>query len=208
MPPKPKTEEEIAEEKKIILDKTLNIIEKKGYSNLTMREIAKECNSSTAKIYYYFKNKEHIIFLIISLGFEKLKNNLLNHTNDLNNCEDKFITALEVIYNFGVNYSNYYNIMFGVGIPKYLDYANDPELSIIAHEQKKIGLCFYNIYSNIVQDYANSKNTTLTHLEIFAIFSKICGIIHLHNSNLLPEINIQSKELFNCTIKSIMKEFI
>ncbi len=44
-----------------LLENCFKIFSKKGYSKVSIREIAKETCLSTGSIYHYFKNKEDIL---------------------------------------------------------------------------------------------------------------------------------------------------
>ncbi len=44
-----------------ILERCFNIFSKKGYSNVSIREIADEAGVSTGTLYHYFNNKENIL---------------------------------------------------------------------------------------------------------------------------------------------------
>ena len=46
--------------RKELADKCMDLFSKKGYSNVTMREISKELGVSTGSLYHYFPNKEAI----------------------------------------------------------------------------------------------------------------------------------------------------
>jgi AcrR family transcriptional regulator len=46
--------------RKKLADKCMDLFSKKGYSNVTMREISKELGVSTGSLYHYFPNKEAI----------------------------------------------------------------------------------------------------------------------------------------------------
>ncbi|HOD16451.1 MAG TPA: TetR/AcrR family transcriptional regulator [Spirochaetota bacterium] len=46
--------------RKELADKCMDLFSKKGYANVTMREISKELGVSTGSLYHYFPNKEAI----------------------------------------------------------------------------------------------------------------------------------------------------
>ncbi len=59
-----------------ILAKSAEIFARKGYEKASMREISAAAGVSLAAPYYYFKNKETILFQIQKRGFEFLVDNL------------------------------------------------------------------------------------------------------------------------------------
>ncbi len=48
-----------------ILEGAIVLIAKNGYGGTGLRAIAKQCNVSLPKVYYYFPSKEHLLFAII-----------------------------------------------------------------------------------------------------------------------------------------------
>ncbi len=208
---RPKTKEEIEAEKKMILDSALEIFSEHGYKKLTMREIAKKCNSSSTKIYYYFLNKDHIIVELTKIGFSKIMESINNATNDSSSNKENYIATLRCIYEFGIYSNDYYNIMFGVDTPKCMDLIKEDALNELAIEEKNVALNFYNLVNTILSDYLKELNIENDELYAISIFSKISGIIHLVDSHILREINVLhddlfekliSEELFNLEMKS------
>lgn len=47
--------------KEVILEQALYLFQKDGYESVTMRDLAKACNSSLGSFYYHFRNKEEIV---------------------------------------------------------------------------------------------------------------------------------------------------
>ncbi|HAL64567.1 MAG TPA: hypothetical protein DCP10_03230 [Bacteroidales bacterium] len=61
------------ERKKYIAEKTLELINEKGLTNITMEEVASSCNLSKGSIYNYFKNKNALIVSAFSVLLEKVQ---------------------------------------------------------------------------------------------------------------------------------------
>ncbi len=59
------------EYRNILLEKSYDLFSRKGYSNVTMREIAKENGVSTGTLYHYFPNKAAILEQLISWVAER-----------------------------------------------------------------------------------------------------------------------------------------
>ncbi len=207
MPPIPKTTKEIEIEKNIILDSALKIVSAKGCDGLTMRALAKECNSSSTKIYYYFKNKEHILFQLEEFGFLKLKNCIEKATDKKHNPEDKFIAMLEAIYYFGTKESDFFNLMFGVNSPKFLDFFDDSTLKDVAASEKNIALDFFKVLIKTTYSYGLSVNKKVDDEHVVSIFTQIAGIIQLYVANIYPEIDMDSRKVFDITVDSIIFNF-
>ena len=76
---------ELSSRKQEIITVASNLFKEKGYSAVTMRDIAKEMGIKAASLYNHIKNKEEILtFIIISLaeefisGMELIKNSNIN----------------------------------------------------------------------------------------------------------------------------------
>lgn len=207
MPPKPKTKEEIAYEKKIILNNALEIFSESGYSGLTMRDLAKKCEYSPTKIYYYFLNKDEILLSLTDAGFRVLYNNIVESTKNLSTNRDKFLKVLEEIFNFGINEANYFNLMFGIGTPKYNYFISLDDLHDTALLKKNDAIWFYNFIVNMGKDFAKDYNKDYTEIDIFSMISYIIGILTIHNSKMSAEVNLNINDLFQSSIKFILANF-
>lgn len=77
--------------KELIVQTALLLFQKDGYESVTMRDLAKACDSSLGSFYYHFKNKEEIVL-------ELFKNSLSGHIdrtlNYLETREPKLETAM------------------------------------------------------------------------------------------------------------------
>lgn len=82
-----------------ILQQALFLFQKDGYESVTMRDLAKACDSSLGSFYYHFKNKEEIVLELfkVSLGghIERTQKYLESHQPSLETamtwiCRDRF----------------------------------------------------------------------------------------------------------------------
>ncbi len=85
--------------KKIILEQALGLFEKKGYEAVTMRDLAKSCDSSLGAFYYHFASKEAIVLELFTASMdghiERTLKYLEVHKPSLENamlwiCRDRF----------------------------------------------------------------------------------------------------------------------
>ncbi len=61
----PKRVDKSPKQKALILEKAGKLFWDRGYDNTSIRHIARECGFEASNIYYYFPNKEHILFELI-----------------------------------------------------------------------------------------------------------------------------------------------
>lgn len=62
----------------LILEKTALLLDKKGFLNISSKEIAKECNVSQGSIFLHFKTKENLLNMILSNNIIIFENSLKN----------------------------------------------------------------------------------------------------------------------------------
>ena len=62
----------------LILEKTALLLDKKGFLNVSSKEIAKECNVSQGSIFLHFKTKENLLNMILSNNITHFENSLKN----------------------------------------------------------------------------------------------------------------------------------
>ncbi len=205
MPPKNMSKERVELEKQTILDSALSIVGNEGYRAISMRKIGKDCNFSHAKIYYYFSNKDEILLTLVDNGFKILKEKIIQECQKQSNNKDKFITCLTQIYEFGINEPNYFNLMFGIEVPKCSDFIATTNLNKEAIAQKENAMVFYNYFSNVVKEYSHENSFNITRDEILSVFIQVSGIVWFENAKLLKEINQSKETLFDSTVKNIVK---
>jgi TetR/AcrR family transcriptional regulator len=121
---------------KNILKKSAEIIALKGYEKASMREIAGAAGVSLAAPYYYFKNKETILFQIQKKGFEYLVENLKTVVVSDKSAEEKL------------------RIFVGNHVRYFL--SNRNEMKVIIHE--------YDVLSKEYQTQISQIKTEYTHL--------------------------------------------
>lgn len=64
--------------RKLILEKTALLLDKKGFLKISSKEIANECNVSQGSIFLHFKTKENLLNTILLNNISKLKNDFKN----------------------------------------------------------------------------------------------------------------------------------
>ena len=141
---RPKSQEEIEDFKHKILDVTLRLISKNGYEGFSIRKLGPEVGIAPKTVYNYFKSKEEIYLHIITKGFERLYEALSK-----NACEEedpfKKLGALAAAYvRFGLEQSNYYDLMFTWHVPKFNDFRGT-ELEPLAFTELQTALKSFDL---------------------------------------------------------------
>ncbi len=204
MPPKPKTLEEINNERELILKNALVLIVENGYVGLTMRDLAKLCNFSPTKIYYYFSNKEDIVMNIMQKGYQNLTELTFTALEKETTLKGRSECVCKELYNFGINYQEYFNLMFSFGVPHSTDFLKNDILEAKANYFKEIGLSYFDVFSQCHIDYAKSNNVTLNKFQIVAIFAQVIGVLKLYSSKITLELDIEVNLLFKASLEAII----
>ncbi len=204
MPPKPKTQEEISNEKETILNNALILIVEKGYLGLTMRDLAKLCNFSPTKIYYYFSNKDDIVMHIMQRGYELLSELTLSALEKETTLKGRSECACRELFNFGIQYKEYFNLMFAINVPRSTDFLSDEAIKDRANNYKNIAFSYYDLFSQCLIEYAESNNVILHELQILSIFSHILGVLKLNSGKITHVLNVDVDKLFNFALKDII----
>lgn len=79
-----------------------------GYINLNIRNITKECNIGTGTFYNYFKNKERLVFDILTNDW----NTILNKSNQIINDDISFKSKISIISNNINEFLSNYRLIF------------------------------------------------------------------------------------------------
>ncbi|MCP3922050.1 MAG: TetR/AcrR family transcriptional regulator [Desulfobacterales bacterium] len=95
-----------------LLTRCFNIFSQKGYSKVSIREIAKETGVSTGTLYHYFKNKENILEQLFSSIRRRNFDQYLAMTENVDNKEDRF----KLITNFWKEHIEEYQKLFLLAI--------------------------------------------------------------------------------------------
>jgi len=100
-----------------ILSSAWKMVKEEGWQALSIRKIADAIEYSNPVIYSHFENKEAIQFEFIKEGFLKLGLRLKEaKAGKLRSCEQLEAMA-NAYWEFALHNKEYYQIMFGLGIP-------------------------------------------------------------------------------------------
>jgi len=184
------TQEEIEGYRGKILDTALDIIIHEGFQNLSIRKIASRLNVTATTIYNYYKNKDEINLMIRIRGFEKLHDLLTKRSGAFTNIETKLKAMIRAYIEFGLKNPSYYDIMFNLHTPKYLDYAGT-DIEPLAKKEKDNALkCLY-LFSEPISAYLTAKSRQKERFILYQIvkfWSDLHGLITLTNSRLFHEV--------------------
>jgi AcrR family transcriptional regulator len=108
---KERKERQKDEIKNEILKASLKLFHEEGYSNVTMRRIAKKIEYSPTTIYLYFKNKDDIFYELHNLGFKKFAESQQKLTS-ISDPFERLKQHAHAYIRFAIENPEYYDIMF------------------------------------------------------------------------------------------------
>jgi AcrR family transcriptional regulator len=129
--------EEVEKFRNRILDIALDIILKEGFGSLSIRKIASRLGVTATTIYNYYTNKDELNLMIRVRGFETLHAMLKKESDRFtDNMEEQFGAMIRAYVDFGLTRPGYYDLMFNLRTPKYLDYVGT-EMEATARFEKQ-----------------------------------------------------------------------
>lgn len=97
-----------------ILDETRTLLIRKGISNLSIRQIAREVGCSIGTIYFYFDNKDRLIHSLIEEGFEMLVDRLEAAIASGKDAAMRMKLLCRSYIDFAITNPEYYEVMFAL----------------------------------------------------------------------------------------------
>ncbi|NQD69846.1 TetR/AcrR family transcriptional regulator [Sphingobacterium shayense] len=175
-----------------IIEQSWTIVRNEGWQALSIRRIAEAIEYSVPVIYKHFENKEAIQEHFIREGFAALTEHLDLAQQVSTDPSEKIRDIANSYWKFAAQQTDYYRIMFGLGIPTCEKLNSVMEM----HEVSEI-------MSNAILDTAKTsgiKNIDI-HLKIKSFWSTLHGFIaiELLSNSTIPE---KSSPIFNDAIES------
>jgi AcrR family transcriptional regulator len=164
------------EYRKELLDKCFSIFTRKGFSTVTMRELATEIGVSTGTLYHYFPTKESIMEHMFSYVQVTNVNEFISLTEKLESISEKLDLFVEKWKEFG----GFYQSVMLLSI--------DVLRNVSSENSEKIFINFSNHYTS-----AMSRELRIPEHEARSLFIYLLGII-LH-SMLTPSFMPYEKQI-------------
>ena len=190
MPKAPMTHEEVEHTRRRILDTALDIIIDEGFSNLSVRKIATRLGVTATTIYNYYTNKDELNLMIRIRGFEILYDLMTVRSSQTTDMENRLGAMVRAYVEFGRIYPSYYDIMFNLHTPKYLDYVGSDIEPVARHEKQKAMKCltlFVEPISSMISGSGDGKDRFVTE-QVVRFWTDLHGLVTLRNSRLLHEV--------------------
>ena len=190
MPKAPAGPEVVEATRERILKEALFIINKDGYSNLSMRKLALRLGFTAKTIYNYYSNKDELYLMVLTKGFQELAEQFRAAYLSSKNPVEKMHSALNAYVRWGIENKHYYNIMFSMDTPKYADYVGT-KMEGIADRQNRIALQVAEIGTAIITEvalYNGRISPDEVPYRLLHVWSTLHGMVSLYISRVTLEV--------------------
>ncbi|KAA0992811.1 TetR/AcrR family transcriptional regulator [Dyadobacter aurulentus] len=153
-----------------ILAVALRLVKEEGWQSLSIRKIADAIEYSVPVIYDHFANKEDILYELSLDGFRLLERILEKNKRNIRDPRELLKAHAESYWNFAFKNPEYYQLMYGLGMPCSGSGKVKPELN-----------CFRNHIGEAIEKIVTEKKSTddETCFKIHAFWSVLHGLISI-----------------------------
>ena len=182
-----------------ILTAAWDLVNQDGWQNLSIRKIADAIEYSVPVVYDHFENKEAILSEFNRKGFQLLADSLAVAKSKHTNAEQQLEGIAIAYWDFAFQNKEYYQLMFGLGMPTCESLAKVPELS-----------AFINIISTTINQIAGLKPDSMEiWLKIHSFWSMIHGLVSINLvAPPISHLNMNQDEFNKAILKDFIKGFI
>ena len=205
----PRSEKDVNKKKTKILEKALDIIESDGYEGFSIRKLGPALGIAPKTIYNYFKNKDEIYLHVLTRGFELLYDDLNLSSNHIENPYVKLVSLTKAYVKFGLEKSNYYDIMLTLYVPKANDYIGTAQESLADNELQTALGCADLFIKTIERIDAGNKKTNYvgSQIRFIQLLVGMHGIVALKNNTILDYLHEDPGTIIDHLVMEILKPF-
>jgi AcrR family transcriptional regulator len=154
-----------------ILQAAWQLVEKEGWQALSVRKIAEAIEYSVPVIYDHFENKEGILLEFTKRGFRLLNDELVTAKQGFTDPARQLEAIAYAYWNFAFKNKEYYQLMYGLGMPTCETVRSIPELNTFT------GLILSSIKELIA---ASSHPQNDPFLKLHTFWSMLHGLISIN----------------------------
>ncbi len=209
MPKVARKSEDIEAVKETILDAAVDLIYEVGFASLSMRKIALKSSMTAANIYNYFANKDEIYLAIQTKGFAILYEVAAEIESREITPVRKLKQFIKGYIDFGIQNPDIYEIMFTRNTPKFADYVGTP-MEGKATIEKETALKSFAVAAGFINQITSEKNEGFVgeiQFRTMQIWTACHGIVSLHNSRVLQEVDENTTLIIEQCIDDLMVPF-
>ncbi len=205
-----RSEQEIEEVKRVILDEALKLLHREGFENLSMYKLGKRTNMTAANLYNYYRNKNQLIIAIHKKTFELLYNMLNESIEHEHDPVQKINKIMTTFIRFGKNFPNFYDIMFNRRVPQLSDFTGTSE-EMLSWDEYQSSIRNLHLVINIGKEVVSAHPELEgidTEFYFIKIFSELHGVLSLYNSGVLKEMVDNPDQIIDRIIGDLPMEYL
>jgi len=180
------TERRVREKEKIrsaILATAWHMVKEEGWESLSIRKIAEAIEYSIPVIYDHFENKEAILFEFGKEGFRILAKKIQQAKEKNDKPAEQLKIIADAYWNFALKNKEYYQLMYGVGMPGCEIEKCFPERTDFRN------LVMEPIMAIISKSKNPDVNPCLKYFTFWSILHGLISIKSMRNANASDEVN-------------------
>ncbi|MCP4132885.1 MAG: TetR/AcrR family transcriptional regulator [bacterium] len=209
MPKATRSAEDIEAVKQDILTHAMKLINEEGFTRFSMRGLASKTGMTAANIYNYYTNKDELYLAIQTRGFELLFNRFEQAYRENEFPLDRLRAMIQSYIDFGISGAHYYDIMFNMNTPKYMDYIGtgmEPSAWIEKQTALKTAAITARVLGEIAESTPALKNIDPQY-HTLQLWTSIHGIVTLFNSRVIQEVSTNTTETIQRLIEDLLLPF-
>ena len=152
---------------------------------------------TAATVYNYFQNKEEIYLHVLTRGFELLYDDMLRASVNIDDPFEKLRSILKAWLRFGLEQSNYYDIMLTLYIPKYRDFVGGP-LEPLARKELTTALqvpdLIVGVLEELAEAYGNIRKED-AQIHFIQLLTALHGVVSLYNNTILVYVHDHPEDI-------------
>jgi len=187
MPKVQRTTDEINAVKAQILKQAVDLMNRVGYQDFSMRGLARVIKVTPPTLYSYFHSKDELYLCILTEGFDRLYNICRAAYQSFDDPIERIRAMVKAYLDFGLKCANFYNLMFTWHVPKYKDYLGTP-LEQVAEFELVTSLRVTNLFLQAIKECADDHTAIIDEDARFYLvhfWSALHGYIAGYNNTLL-----------------------
>src|SRR5215470_14191423 len=166
-----------------ILSTAWQLVKEDGWEAVSIRKIADAIEYSVPVIYDHFENKEAILWEFAKEGFRMLSKKIQQAKDKSNDPHEQLKAIADAFWNFAFRNKEYYQLMFGMGMPGCEIEKCFPERDDFRN------LVMQPITSIISKGKHSDANPCLKYYTFWSILHGLISMKNMRNPNASDEIN-------------------
>ncbi|HOJ14939.1 MAG TPA: TetR/AcrR family transcriptional regulator [Deltaproteobacteria bacterium] len=210
MPRAQRTPEQIESVKKKILETAVELMNRVGYRDFSMRGLARELKVSPPTLYTYFHDKDELYLCILIEGFKELYGLVEAECSRGGDPFGRLRGIARAYVDFGLHRAHFYNLMFTWHVPKYNDYLGTP-VEEVARLELETALGVARLVTGVIRECAG-EGYTITEQDarflLVCVWSTLHGFIAGINNTLLTYMHEDPLSLVDDLVDHVHERFV